>query len=116
MSAPAPARARSGERVSRRRPARPSLLGMPSRDALVDLAFALVLVTIALVGFRTGFIGVEWVVAATVGVVLGTLVAHVATVRSWPLLLTALVLVAAHVVLGGPVAVRGELILSLIHI
>lgn len=110
VDAPAPARARSGERVSRQRAARPSLLGMPSRAALVDLAFALVLVTIALVGFRTGFIGWEWVLAAGVGVVLGTLVAHVATVRTWPLLLTALVLVAIHFVLGGPVAVRGDLI------
>ena len=110
VDAPAPPRSRSGERVSRQRPDRPSILGMPSRAALVDLAFSLVLVTIALVGFRTGFIGWQWVLAAAVGVVLGTLVAHVATVRSWPVLLTALVLVATHFVLGGPVAVRGDLI------
>ncbi|PRY58765.1 transglutaminase superfamily protein [Knoellia remsis] len=84
--------------------------GMPSRDALVDLAFALVLVGIALVGFRTGFIGWEWVLAAGAGVVLGTLVAHVAVARSWPLVLTALVLVAVHFLLGGPFAVRGDLI------
>jgi hypothetical protein len=83
---------------------------MPSRDALVDLAFALTLVTIALVGFRTGFLGWQWVVAAAVGVVLGTVLAHIAVVRSWPLVLTALVLVAVHFVLGGPVAVRGDLV------
>jgi hypothetical protein len=83
---------------------------MPPRAALVDLVFALVLVTIGLVGFRTGFIGWEWVVAAAAGVVLGTVVAHVATVRAWPLLLTTLVLVAIHFVLGGSVAVRGDLI------
>ncbi len=76
----------------------------------MDLAFALALVSMALVGFRTGFIGWQWVVAAAVGVVLGILVAHVASIRSWPLILTALVLMAIHFVLGGPVAVRGDLI------
>ncbi|KRE42875.1 transglutaminase family protein [Knoellia sp. Soil729] len=91
-------------------PERPSIFRMPSRDVVVDLAFALALVTIALVGFRTGFLGWQWVVAAAVGVILGTAVAHVAVVRSWPLVLTALVPVAVHFVLGGPVAVRGDLV------
>lgn len=103
-------RARAQQREARSSADRPSLFGMPSRDVLVDLTFALALVTLALVGFRTGFIGWEWVVAAAVGVVLGTLVAHVASIRSWPIVLTALVLVAVHFVLGGPVAVRGDLI------
>ena len=93
---------------------RPSILRMPSRETFVDLAFSLPLVTIALVGFRTGFIGWQWVVAAAVGVVLGTLLAHIALARSWPLLLTALVLVAVHFVLGGPVAVRGDLIAGIL--
>lgn len=103
-------RSRAKERASRSADARPSLFGMPSREALIDLAFALVLVTIALVGFRTGFIGWEWMAAAAVGVVLGSLVAHLAAVRSWSLIVTALVLVAIHFVLGGPVAVRGDLL------
>jgi hypothetical protein len=87
---------------------------MPSREALVDLAFSLALVTIALIGFRTGFLGWEWVAAAAAGVVLGTLVAHAATVRDWPLLLTALVLVTLHFALGGPVAVRDDLVAGVI--
>lgn len=110
VDATASRRSRAKERASRPSADRPSIFGMPSRDSLVDLAFALVLVTIALVGFRTGFIGWEWMVAAAVGVILGTLVAHVALVRSWPLIATALVLVAIHFVLGGPVAVRGDLL------
>lgn len=110
VDATASRRSRAKERGSRSAGDQPSIFGMPSRDALVDLAFALVLVTIALVGFRTGFIGWEWMVAAAIGVILGTLVAHVASLRSWPLLLTALVLVAIHFVLGGPVAVRGDLL------
>ncbi|MFC7490602.1 MULTISPECIES: transglutaminase domain-containing protein [unclassified Knoellia] len=110
IDATASRRSRAGERVTRQAADRPSIFGMPSRDSLVDLAFALALVTIALVGFRTGFIGWEWVLAAGAGVVIGTLVAHVAHVRSWPLIITALVLVVTHFVLGGPVAVRGDLI------
>ena len=81
VDATASRRSRAKERASRPSADRPSIFGMPSRDSLVDLAFALVLVTIALVGFRTGFIGWEWMVAAAVGVILGTLVAHVALVR-----------------------------------
>lgn len=116
MSADATSSRRSlaGERAARAKAARPSILGMPSRDVLVDLAFAVALVAIALVGFRTGFIGWEWMVAAAVGVTLGTLVAHVAVARSWPLLATVLVLTVIHFVLGGPVAVRGDLIAGLI--
>lgn len=110
VDATASRRSRAKGRAARPADARPSIFGMPSREALVDLAFALVLVTIALVGFRTGFIGWEWMVAAAIGVLLGTLVAHVAAVRSWPLIVTALALVAIHFVLGGPVAVRGDLI------
>ena len=107
-------RSRVKERPARTPSSVTSLFGMPSRDALVDLAFALALVAIALVGFRTGFIGWEWIAAATVGVVLGTIVVHVAVLRSWPLLVTVLVLVAIHFVLGGPVAVRGDLIAGFI--
>ncbi|KGN31206.1 hypothetical protein N802_04945 [Knoellia sinensis KCTC 19936] len=112
MSADATAsrRAVADERARRSSAARPSFSRMPSSAALVDLAFAIALVTIALIGFRTGFIGWEWVVAAGVGVVLGTLVAHLSTVRGWPLLVTVLVLVVVHFLLGGPVAVRGDLV------
>ena len=110
IDATASRRARADERNARPSSSRLFLPGMPSRDVLVDLAFSLVLVTIALVGFRTGFIGWEWILAAAVGVVLGTVVAHVAVARSWPLLATVLVLAALHFVLGGPVAVRGDLI------
>ncbi|WP_404386210.1 transglutaminase-like domain-containing protein [Knoellia locipacati] len=110
VDATASRRSRAQDRAGGQPSSGPSLLGMPSREALVDLAFALVLVAIALVGFRTGFIGWEWILAATVGVVLGILVTQVALTRAWPLLATVLALVAVHFVLGGPVAVRGDLI------
>lgn len=84
--------------------------GIAGRHALVDLAFAATLVGIALVGFRTGFLGWQWVLAAVAGLVLGLAVAWLGAVRRWPVLLTALVLVAVYFLLGGPLAVRDKLI------
>ena len=46
---------------------------VPTRDALVDAAFAGVLVTIALVGLRTGFLGPQWMLAAGPGLLDGYL-------------------------------------------
>lgn len=83
---------------------------VPTRDALVDAAFAAALVAVALVGLRTGFLGAEWVVAAGVGLTLGLLVGHLAAAFRWMALTTLLVLAAVHFLLGGPVAVRGDLL------
>jgi hypothetical protein len=83
---------------------------LPDRHTLIDLGFSALLVAIALVGFRTGFIGWEWVLAAGAGLVLGLLVAHVAAVRGWSALVAALVLTVVYFLLGGPFAVRNNLI------
>lgn len=104
----APKRARR----RRREEDEPSILrrAVPSRDALVDAAFATVLVVIALVGLRTGFLGVQWVVAAGVGLVLGLVIGHLATAWRWLAVVTLLVLAAVYLLLGGPVAVRDNLV------
>ncbi len=83
---------------------------VPDRDALVDLGFATLVCTIALVGMRTGFLGVEWVVAAGVGLVLGLTIGHLAGTFRWMALTTFLVLSATYFLLGGPVAVRDNLV------
>ena len=103
----APRRARR-----RRDPDEPGLLrrAVPDRDALVDAAFAAVLVTIALVGLRTGFLGVEWVVAAGVGLALGLVIGHLAAVYRWLAVTTVAVLAATYFLLGGAVAVRADLV------
>ena len=94
--------------------ARPDLTGAVSglwqRHALVDLAFSAALVGIALVGFRTGFLGWEWVLAAAAGLVLGLAIAWISARRRWPAVVTMLVIVAVYFLLGGPLAVRDKLI------
>ncbi|QIM22416.1 hypothetical protein G7075_16870 [Phycicoccus sp. HDW14] len=115
-AAPSLATALRGGAAARRRPQRdpdaPGWLAtaLPDRDALVDLGFAAALCTIALVGMRTGFLGVEWVVAAGIGLVLGLLIGHLAGTLRWMALTTFLVLTATYFLLGGPVAVRDNLV------
>ena len=83
---------------------------VPTRDAWVDAAFAAALVTIALVGLRTGFLGPQWMVAAAVGLVLGLVIGHLAAVFQWLAVTTLVVLTATYFLLGGPVAVRTDLV------
>jgi hypothetical protein len=83
---------------------------VPTREDLVDLGFAAALTGIALYGFHTGFFGVMWVVAGVVGILLGLLVAHLGAAYRWPGVLTLIVLVVVHFLLGGAAAVRNHLI------
>jgi hypothetical protein len=83
---------------------------VPSREDLVDLGFAALLVGLALWGFRTVFFGWEWVLSAAGGLVLGLLVAHLVTAFRLPAVVTMLGLAAAYFVFGGPLAVRDHLV------
>ena len=83
---------------------------VPDRVALVDTAFAVVLVGIALIGFRTTFHGLGWLWVGLAGLLVGLLVSHVGATYRWYGLGTALALAAAYFVLAGPVAVREDLI------
>ena len=87
---------------------------VPERPDWVDLGFSLALVAVALVGFRTGFFGWEWTVAAAGGVVLGLVTAHVTSAFRLPAVVTLMGLAAAYFLLGGPLAVRGDLVAGFI--
>ena len=87
---------------------------LPERHDWVDLGFAAVLVAIALVGFRTGYSGWEWIVAAAGGLVLGLAIAHVVTSFRLPAVTTLVGVAAAYFLLGGPLAVRGDLVAGVI--
>ncbi|MFC8502936.1 transglutaminaseTgpA domain-containing protein [Pedococcus sp. NPDC057267] len=83
---------------------------VPGRDALVDAAFTVVLVGLALLGFRTDFAGYAWVLAAAGGLLVGLLLAHVTTALRLPAVATLAGVVVAYFLLGGPLAVRGDLV------
>ncbi|HEX5968917.1 MAG TPA: transglutaminase domain-containing protein [Intrasporangium sp.] len=83
---------------------------VPGRVALVDAAFTVVLVGIALIGFRTTFHGLGWLWVGLAGLLVGVLVTHVGATYRWYGLGTALALAAVYFLLAGPVAVREDLV------
>ncbi|MEO7448809.1 MAG: transglutaminaseTgpA domain-containing protein, partial [Humibacillus sp.] len=82
----------------------------PARSHLVDAAFTVVLVGLALVGFRTTFFGLGWLWVGLAGLVVGLLLSHVTATYRAPGVLTLLAVAAAYLLLGGPLAVREDLI------
>ncbi|WP_353509047.1 transglutaminase domain-containing protein [Intrasporangium sp.] len=83
---------------------------VPDRVALVDAAFAVVLMGIALIGFRTTFHGLGWLWVGLAGLLVGVLVSHVGATYRWYGLGTGLALAVGYFLLAGPVAVREDLI------
>ena len=73
----------------------------PGRGDLIDAAFAAVVTAIALVGFRTTFFGVGWIIAGAAGLVLGLLVTHFWTAFRAPAVAIALALAATYFAFGG---------------
>ncbi|GAA5016563.1 transglutaminase-like domain-containing protein [Terrabacter aeriphilus] len=86
----------------------------PSAAHLVDAGFTLVLVGLALVGFRTTFFGLGWLWVGLAGLVLGLLVSHVTATFRAPGIVTLLAVAAAYLLLGGPVAVREDLLVGFV--
>jgi hypothetical protein len=84
------------------------------RTTLVDLGFSAALVALALVGFRTAFFGWGWILAAVGGLLLGLGVAHVVAAFRLPAVAALLGVVVAYFVLGGPLAVRQDLLAGVI--
>lgn len=82
----------------------------PDRAMLIDAAFTLALVGIAVFGFRTTYFGWGWAVVGGIGMLVGLLVTWVASAWRWLGLVTALVVAALYLLLAEPVAVRENLI------
>ncbi len=83
---------------------------LPDRPAAVDALATVLLTGCALVGLRTTFWGWTWLVIGGAGVLLGVLLTHVGMRLRWPAVLIAALVVAAHFVLGGPIASRDDLV------
>ena len=86
----------------------------PSRSELVDGGFALLVLAIAVFGFRTSYGGDEYLVVALIAAVLGMVLAYgVVKFHIAPFPTIALALVS-FVLLAGPVALREETIAGFI--
>ncbi|WP_406832736.1 transglutaminase-like domain-containing protein [Pedococcus sp. KACC 23699] len=111
-TAPGRTRARTSWTSTRSRLAATSATSglRPGGAALVDAAFTAVLVGVALLGFRTDFAGAAWVLPAVAGLVLGLLATHVTTAYKLPLVAPLAVVTVLYLLLGGPLAVRRDLV------
>ncbi|MGV3760313.1 MAG: transglutaminase-like domain-containing protein, partial [Actinomycetota bacterium] len=78
----------------------------PAGRDLVDLAFAVVLSVLGVVGFRTVFAGAEELTVGIPAVLAGAALGYVLVRLRIPLLVSAAVAVVAFFVLGGPIALR----------
>lgn len=82
----------------------------PTRDDVIDAAALAILTTLALIGFRTTYSGWDYLIAGVCGLVLGLLIAHVASVLRQPLIAIAAMTLAAFFLLGGAIALRSTAI------
>jgi hypothetical protein len=78
----------------------------PTRDDLVDAAFLLVLMALALVGFRTTFDGWKFLIVGLIGALLGIFIGHIANLLRQPLIAIAAMTVATFFLLGSAVALH----------
>ncbi|HEX2896402.1 MAG TPA: transglutaminase-like domain-containing protein [Marmoricola sp.] len=85
---------------------------VPKGSALLDLLMVLALGTVCMYGFRDTFADWTYLAAGALGLLLGSLVAHVALVLRQPAVVTAVFTIAAFFLLGGAVALRGDGALS----
>lgn len=78
----------------------------PTRDDAVDASFLLALGTLALVGFRSTYSGHNYLLVGVAGLVLGIAIAHLANIFRQPLIVLAVMAVAAFFLLGTALALR----------
>jgi hypothetical protein len=78
----------------------------PERAELVDVAFAVVLAVLGVVGFRTVFAGAEELIVGIPAVLAGAATGYVLTKLRLPLLAAVGLATAVLFVLGGPLALR----------
>lgn len=83
---------------------------VPSRDDVVDAGYLTILMLLGLVGFRSTYSGVSYLVAGALGLVLGLLIAHLANALGQPTIAVAAMSVAVFFLLGGAVALRSTAI------
>jgi transglutaminase-like putative cysteine protease len=81
-----------------------------NRAALVDAAFVAVLCMVALFGFGTTYSGWSFLLVGAVGVLLGVIVGWLGGMLRQPVLMVAVLTVVVFFLLGGAVALRGQVL------
>ena len=81
-------------------------LSWPGVAGWIDVAFVVVLVGLALSGFRSSFTGDTHLVVGLAGTVIGALVAVLFRALRWPVIAGVLALTGVFFVLGGPLCLR----------
>ena len=89
-------------------PARQRLNFVPGREDLVDAGFLSALSVLALIGFRSTYAGLNYLLVGIAGLVIGIVIAHVANVLKQPLIVMAVMAVAVFFLLGGALAMRAQ--------
>ena len=82
----------------------------PTRDDYVDAGFVLVLMGLAIVGFRTTYSGSGYLIAGLVGTLLGIVIAHFANVLRQPMIAVAAATLVVFFLAGGAVALHASAI------
>lgn len=80
----------------------------PSRDELIDAAFALGLVAVALWAFQSAFGGVEFFIVGVIAAVIGLAVTHVCRRFDVSVIITVGVWFVTYILIGGVLANRAE--------
>jgi hypothetical protein len=80
----------------------------PGRDDLVDAGFLVLLGVLALIGFRTTYTGLGFLVVGVTGLLLGIVVGHAANAVHQPVITVAALTVAVFFLLGGAIALRAQ--------
>jgi hypothetical protein len=84
----------------------------PSSVELIDAAFLMVLVLIAIIGLNTTFTTPRYLVLAAVGAFLGILVAHLANVLRWHWLIVLAMATVAYFLVGGIIDLQDQAAVS----
>ncbi len=86
----------------------------PTRTEIIDGAAAATLVIIAIVGFRSSYGGIEFMVVGVVAAVIGLIVAHLLVRAKLPVLVAGAVLVLVYLIVGGVVALPEKAIAGIV--